>query len=266
MNPPPLPIYKSMLKNVRDDAPRNHRYSHELKLKEMILKKDPSCIEYMASHFCTEHFPQLSSDPALNRIMVCTSVITLIVRFCIEGGLSEFYAYGIGNTFLKKLHINLSEEQVFLIMSDAVNELIKLLPDYPQSMGSKSVDQLALSTAYSPLVNKAIYFILTNIRTHLSTAKISDMLFCSADYLSHIFRLETGCTITRFIHHHKTELAKEMLLYSNFPISEISVALSFSNTSHFIKIFQEETGMTPGKYRSTYGNETFKSEYWEKMY
>ena len=43
----------------------------------------------------------------------------------------------------------------------------------------------------------------------------------------------------------KVEAASNMLLYSDFSIGQISAILSFSSTSHFIRVFRQETGLTP---------------------
>ena len=44
-------------------------------------------------------------------------------------------------------------------------------------------------------------------------------------------------------------MAKNMLRYSEYPLSDIANRLSFSSQSHFIQQFKEQTGMTPKKYR-----------------
>ena len=50
----------------------------------------------------------------------------------------------------------------------------------------------------------------------------------------------------------KIEKAKNLLRFSDFSMVEIASYLSFSSQSHFIKLFSEETNLTPKKYRKLY--------------
>ena len=45
-------------------------------------------------------------------------------------------------------------------------------------------------------------------------------------------------------------LAPARLISTNKSISEIGLACNFPNTSHFIKLFKKEYGMTPAAYRN----------------
>ncbi len=46
------------------------------------------------------------------------------------------------------------------------------------------------------------------------------------------------------------------LISTNKAIAQIGIECRFPNTSHFIKLFRKEFGMTPAQYRRKYGNET----------
>ncbi len=46
------------------------------------------------------------------------------------------------------------------------------------------------------------------------------------------------------------------LISTNKAVAQIGVECRFPNTSHFIKLFRKEFGMTPAQYRRKYGNET----------
>ena len=48
------------------------------------------------------------------------------------------------------------------------------------------------------------------------------------------------------------EEAKRLLVYTDFPISEIAFELHFSTVSYFVRCFRQSTGETPLAYRSIY--------------
>ena len=47
----------------------------------------------------------------------------------------------------------------------------------------------------------------------------------------------------------RVETARNMLLHSDYSYAQIAVSLGFSSQSHFIRVFREQTGMTPAQYR-----------------
>lgn len=48
-----------------------------------------------------------------------------------------------------------------------------------------------------------------------------------------------------------TSEAKRLLLYTNMSVSEISFALGFTDSSHFVKYFKRFTGQTPQLFRNS---------------
>jgi len=68
-------------------------------------------------------------------------------------------------------------------------------------------------------------------------------------YLSKQFRGEMQISIGDYINRAKIEAAQNMLLYSEYSLTEIANYLDYSSQSYFIQIFRQVVGITPGKYR-----------------
>jgi AraC-like DNA-binding protein len=68
-------------------------------------------------------------------------------------------------------------------------------------------------------------------------------------YLSNVFSEVQGITIQQFIILHKIERVKELLLYNEFSLTEISYMLNYSNVSHLSRQFKKVTGLTPSYFR-----------------
>lgn len=47
------------------------------------------------------------------------------------------------------------------------------------------------------------------------------------------------------------EYAKRLLLEENKNVDETSEILCYANAAYFIKVFKEETGMTPGQFKKS---------------
>jgi len=68
-------------------------------------------------------------------------------------------------------------------------------------------------------------------------------------YLSNIFSEVKGITIQQFIIMHKIERAKELMLYDELNLTEISFKLHYSSVAHLSNQFKKITGLTPSQYK-----------------
>ncbi|HTI09211.1 MAG TPA: helix-turn-helix domain-containing protein [Puia sp.] len=68
-------------------------------------------------------------------------------------------------------------------------------------------------------------------------------------YLANIFSEVKGTTIERFIIMHKIERIKELLLYNELSLTEISYKLNYSSVAHLSAQFKKITGLTPTDFK-----------------
>jgi AraC-like DNA-binding protein len=78
---------------------------------------------------------------------------------------------------------------------------------------------------------------------------ISQKLGYDYTYLSNRFSEVKGITIQQFIINHKIERVKELLLYDELNLTEISYQLHYSSVSHLSNQFKKITGLTPSYYK-----------------
>ena len=79
---------------------------------------------------------------------------------------------------------------------------------------------------------------------------ISEKLNHDYTYLSNIFSEVKGITIQQFIIIHKIERAKELLLYDELNLTEISYRLNYSSVAHLSNQFKKITGLTPSHFKA----------------
>lgn len=68
-------------------------------------------------------------------------------------------------------------------------------------------------------------------------------------YLSNVFSEVKGINIQQFIIYHKIERVKELLLYEDLNLTEISYKLHYSSVSHLSNQFKKVTGLSPSFYK-----------------
>ncbi|WP_308991127.1 AraC family transcriptional regulator [Mariniflexile litorale] len=78
---------------------------------------------------------------------------------------------------------------------------------------------------------------------------ISEKLGYDYTYLSNMFSEVKGVTIQHFIIKHKIERVKELILYDQLSLTEISYKLHYSSVAHLSNQFKKVTGQSPSFYK-----------------
>jgi AraC-like DNA-binding protein len=78
---------------------------------------------------------------------------------------------------------------------------------------------------------------------------ISEKMGLDYIYLANMFSLVKGITIEHFIISHKIEKVKELLLYDELNLTEISYKLNYSSVAHLSNQFKKVTGLTPSFFK-----------------
>lgn len=78
---------------------------------------------------------------------------------------------------------------------------------------------------------------------------IANKLGYDYTYLANIFSEVKGITIQQFIILHKIERVKELILYNELNLTEISYKLNYSSVAHLSNQFKKITGLSPSFYK-----------------
>ncbi|MEX1000709.1 MAG: response regulator [Crocinitomicaceae bacterium] len=82
---------------------------------------------------------------------------------------------------------------------------------------------------------------------------ISEKLNHDYTYLSNIFSAVKGITIQQFIITHKIERVKELLLYEELSLTEISYKMHYSSVAHLSNQFKKVTGLSTSQFKELKG-------------
>lgn len=101
----------------------------------------------------------------------------------------------------------------------------------------------------SPVIKSAIAFIDDNVGEHLTAQSIADHAQVHRDYLSTLFKKETGVAMMVFIQQRRAAYACRLIRQGSMSFQEISQRCRFSSQSRFADIFKRHIGMTPTQYK-----------------
>ncbi len=78
---------------------------------------------------------------------------------------------------------------------------------------------------------------------------LSEHLFKDYTHLSHLFSSVEGVTIEQYFINQKIEKTKELLVYDELTLTEISYRLGYSSVAHLSRQFKKVTGLTPSNFK-----------------
>lgn len=186
----------------------------------------------------------LSEDSLQNMKYHFVITTALVARYCIEGGMELSTAYGLSDFYIQKADQCRTPKEV----SDLHPVMCE---DY-----TKRMKNLRKQKICSKHIADCVDYIYEHLHTRITINDLSEYVNLNPSYLSRLFKKETGTTVSAYIQNKKIETAQNMLVYSDYTLSQISSILAFPSQSYFTEIFHKRTGMTPTKYRALYFRST----------
>lgn len=133
---------------------------------------------------------------------------------------------------------DITEEQRTLLKTNLLRSGLELLED------QRSILIERIKNVITEMVHYSDELPDTNYSEYISKKVGHDYT-----YLSNIFSEVKGITIQQFIIMHKIERVKELLLYDELNLTEISYKLHYSSVAHLSNQFKKITGLSPSFYK-----------------
>ncbi len=137
----------------------------------------------------------------------------------------------LGEVVLKE---NMSEAQLEQFKTTLLKSGLELMDDKKAILIEKIKSIIIEMVHYSEEVPKVNF-----------SDFLSQKLNYDYTYLAGQFSQVTGITIEHYIIAHKIERAKELLIYDELSLTEISYMLNYSSVAHLSYQFKKVTGLTP---------------------
>lgn len=111
----------------------------------------------------------------------------------------------------------------------------------------------AVDDSMSYLIKKAIHFINAHFSEDLQLSQLAAELYVTPNYLSRLFRTETGKVFSDYLSELRMEKAFALLKEGGYKIYQIGAEVGYPNPRYFSEWFHKNAGMTPGEYRKRKG-------------
>ncbi len=135
------------------------------------------------------------------------------------------------------------------ILEDITSEQRELLKNNLSKIGLELLDDKK-----GVLIEKIKHIIIELVHySDMPNITFSDYLSAKMDmdynYLSNVFSEVKGITIQQYIINNKIEKVKELLIYDQMNLTEISYKLNYSSVAHLSNQFKKVTGLTPSAFK-----------------
>ncbi|MDR1532916.1 MAG: response regulator [Clostridiales bacterium] len=186
------------------------------------------------------------------------NVLDILNRYSVRSDFSQLYIRVLCANILRTLHKGLSPCLPGTSREELEMEISSLfsLTSYNEIKGVilRKLEKVTANftkgqQSASHVITRVIAYIHGHYMEEISLQILSQVVYLSPRYLSSLFIAETGCGINRYLKKVRMEKARELLTTSNMRIHSICAAVGYTKVSYFCQSFQDEFGVTPGRYR-----------------
>lgn len=244
-------FYSQLLFQNRETGKRHNPYDQEMREMLSIETGDIKALENSIHEDFVGDFGTVARDPVRNQKNLGIAVITLACRAAIRGGLIPECAYSLSDSFILKIEETNDMPTLANLIRNAEFQYAQMVKDLRDTK-SETVDR-----DVNLHIEKCKDYIFTHLHDKITVQEIADKLQIQPNYLSALFKKCEGISLTEFIQNEKINLAKNLLIYSEYSYIEIAAYLGYSSQSHLGKHFKQTTGFTLRDYRKSYGVKNF---------
>lgn len=108
----------------------------------------------------------------------------------------------------------------------------------------------ASDAEYSKHAERLLSYLQLNYRKDLSLDHLADQMMLHPNYISSLFKKETGDTFVNYLNGLRIKEAQRLLAAKpHLTVVAVGQQVGFDNKHYFTKVFKKYTGMTPSVYR-----------------
>ena len=183
-------------------------------------------------------FERRATDPLRNAKNYCIIMNTLLRKAAEDGGVHPVYIDSISSKYAHKIELLSDVKSCSALMREMFSSYCRLV--YKHS-----------TRRYSPIVQKTILIIDSDISAELSLQSLAQKQGISAGYLATVFKKETGKTVSEYVKDKRMEHAMYLLGTTHLQIQTVALHCGIMDVQYFSKIFKKKIGKNPKEYRES---------------
>lgn len=152
-----------------------------------------------------------------------------------------------------RLHMDIPNVTVDDLLSEQVLSSIERVEELAEYIYGVVFDMMMQQEQFNAgtelTIKKIVNYVNVNFHEDLSIKELSARFGLTPNYLSQIFKNETGESFVSYINRLRIEKACTLLRTSDLKISEIVRQVGYNDSQYFYRVFKKHIGQTPIEYR-----------------
>lgn len=155
---------------------------------------------------------------------------------------SELEKLGLHPILVELGEVEVEEQEIEPLKTELIQRLQALGFDLIDNKKSRLIERI--KNLIIDLVQNKNSQLDVNLSDYLSQQLLQDY-----STLSNLFSEVEGTTIEKYFIHQKIEKVKELLMYDELTLKEISILLNYSSVAYLSSQFKKVTGFSPSYYK-----------------
>lgn len=221
------------------DTPHNP-YEQELREMNSITQGNVSMLKESIEESYRGKEGKMAEDEIRQEKNIAIVVIAMASRAAIRGGVLPEKAFSMVDAYVLAVEKLKDPVKIRSLMRKAEYDFAEQV-----AKNSRVINE-------NDIINHTKNYIFQHLHDEIIIGSLGEKIGVNPSYLSTLFHKTEGITIQLFIRKEKIKLAENMLRYSEYSVKDIANYLSFCTQSHFGKVFKEQTGLSPARYRKMF--------------
>jgi len=244
----PLPFKDEDNHFALENDEYNLFYGFCLKLKDKIIHGNTDGVIDLLNNHSNIFWNTLSIDnnfrPLKNKCIILCAVSCV---FAIQGNAPYKRIIGLMANFASNI-TNMNTPQEIILKATYTLETFAYLVS------------ISGSSNYSLHIKRVMQYIKLHYKEKITLKKLAEFVNLNAVYLSSLIKKETNLSLLDNINIIRIEEGKNLLIFTNKSIQEISFTLGYNYQNHFNNVFKKFTGMTPLEFRHNFGRNSLNPD------
>ena len=212
------------------------RYAFENELIRAVTLGQQHKENLLVSKLNENMFERRTTDSLRNAKNYCIIMNTLLRKAAENGGVHPIHIDSTSSKFATKIELLSDVKSCTALMREMFSSYCRLV--YKHSI-----------RRYSPIVQKTILVIDSDISAELSLTNLAQKQGVSSGYLATVFKKETGKTVSEYIKDKRIEHAMYLLGTTHLQIQTVALHCGIMDVQYFSKVFKKKIGKNPKEYR-----------------
>ncbi|HEX2946158.1 MAG TPA: PocR ligand-binding domain-containing protein [Clostridia bacterium] len=233
--------YIRYIKTMGGDDTENYPVDKERELLSLISLGDKAGSRKVLNEILGHIFFSTGGNFEVIKARILELVV-LLSRAALEGGADIEQIFGLNYKYLTQIHDFKSVDELSYWLSGIMARFTDCVFNLTNV---KHID----------VIYKAVDYIKRNYMKKITLEEVASNVNLSAAYFSAVFKEEMKCNFNNYVNKIRIEMSKKLVADNTIPLVDVANLVGYEDQSYFTKVFRNQVGISPGRFRERRGQQ-----------